>query len=169
MEEIALIATGSLLYGVLAMQAVALLLLLILVAYVSPLSGQLIRLPGNVLKTLKGSVDLEPLHTRLDEIEAASTRAAGNVTRLDHQLRTRADLENKLGVLQTLFGTVVGLAGALGVDWAIQGGSILGLDSWVLRLAIVLVPCIFFVVVVPQKIYGMLYRRDGEQANFTRS
>jgi hypothetical protein len=164
MEDISLLATETLLYGVLALQAAALLLLIILVAYVSPLSGQLIRLPENVLKTLKGSLDLEPVHSRLEEIEVASTRAAGNVTRLDDQLRTRADLENKVGVLQTLFGTVVGLAGAVGVDWAIHGGSILSLDSWVLRLAIVLVPCIFVAVVVPRKVYNVLYRRDGDQA-----
>lgn len=62
------------------------------------------------------------LRENLDTIGTAAATAADNVVELDRRLRANRASDGKREVLQTLFGTFIGLLGGLFAGWVTTGG-----------------------------------------------
>jgi hypothetical protein len=99
------------------------------------------RLPGRV----RAAIDVED---NLGRIEAAAQRASRRVVELDRRLEVQARTDYRRSVIQTLFGTLIGLLGGYSAGWVDEGG-VLFPDGALGRVAVVSAVGVLIVLLAP--------------------
>ncbi|MDX6602986.1 MAG: hypothetical protein QOF13_2188 [Solirubrobacterales bacterium] len=114
-------------------------------------------LPKRVLEEIEGKLNLDRVTENLKSIEVSAKAASGRVKRLDLRLKALARFEDQRAVMQTLFGTLVGLLGGFSASWVKEGGTFQ--DGELIRAAIVTVFGVLLVVLIPGFIFPRIYER----------